>query len=31
MQPIDALWIIGMIGILWFVFLKKDKNGKNSK
>jgi len=25
MQPIDAVWIIGLIGIFWFMFIRKDK------
>ena len=28
MQPIDAVWIIGLIGIFWFMFIRKDKEMK---
>jgi len=33
MQPIDTVWIIGMIGVFYFLFIKKDKsnNPKNKK
>jgi len=26
MQPIDAVWIIGLIGVFYFLFIKKDKS-----
>lgn len=30
MQPIDAVWIIGLIGIFYFLFIKKEKSNKNN-
>jgi len=31
MQPIDAVWIIGLIGIFWYIFIRKDKEKDESK
>lgn len=32
MQPIDAVWIAGLIGIFWNLFIRKDKvNEKENK
>jgi len=25
MQPLDVVWIIGLIGVFYFLFIKKDK------
>jgi len=31
MQPIDAVWIIGLIGIFWYIFIRKDKEKEKSE
>ena len=31
MQPIDAVWIIGLIGIFWYIFIRKDKGKEKSE
>ena len=31
MQPIDAVWIIGLIGIFWYLFIRKDKDEEKEK
>lgn len=29
MQAIDSVWIIGLAGIFYFLFIKKEKNSKD--
>lgn len=29
MQPIDAVWIIGLAGLLFFLIIKRDKKKSN--
>ena len=31
MQLIDAVWIIGLIGIFWYIFIRKGKEKEKSE
>jgi len=31
MQPIDAVWIIGLIWIFWYIFIRKEKQITGNK